>query len=139
MQDYIAFAAAHIWLFAALVAVVAALIVSEIVGVSGGARRLNTNQTILAINRDAAQIVDIRTPNDYTSAHIAGAINIPEAQLTDKLNRLDKQKQIILVCAQGQRSLAATSLLRQKGYTELAILEGGMNTWRRDGLPTISS
>lgn len=138
MQDYIAFASQHLGLFALFMLVLVGLIVSEIIGLSRSARKYTTNQTILAVNRDNAQLVDIREPNDYKRAHIAGAINIPLAQLADKHSRLDKSKPVIIICATGQRAQAALTLLQQQGYQQLAMLNNGMASWQREALPTVS-
>jgi len=139
MQDYIAFASQHLGLSVLFLLALAGLIISEIIGLRHGARKLTTNQLILAVNRDSAQLVDVREPNDYKTAHITGATNIPAAQLVDKQARLDKHKLVILVGATGQQALPLVAKLQQQGYAELAILDGGMATWRREGLPTISS
>lgn len=139
MQDYIAFASQHLGLFALLMLVLAGLIVSEVIGLSRSARKFTTNQTILAVNRDNAQLVDIREPNEYKTAHITGAINIPLAQLAEKHTRLDKSKLVIIICATGQRAPSALTTLQQQGYSQLAILDGGMAAWRRETLPTVSN
>lgn len=138
MQDYIAFASQHLGLFALLMLVLAGLIVSEVIGLSRSARKYTANQMILAVNRDGAQLVDIREPNDYKTAHITGAINIPVAQLAESQNRLDKTKMVIIICATGQRAAPALTVLQQLGYTQVAILNGGMAAWRRETLPTVS-
>lgn len=139
MQDYIAFASQHLGLFALLMLVLAGLIISEVIGLSRSARKYTTNQTILAANREGAQLVDIREPNDYKTAHIAGAINIPAAQLNESLSRLDKTKPVIIICTTGQRAQTVVATLQQQGYTQVAILDGGMAAWRREALPTVSN
>jgi rhodanese-related sulfurtransferase len=139
MQDYIAFASQHLGLFALLMLVLIGLIISEIIGLSRSARKYTANQMILAVNREGAQLVDIREPNDYKTAHIAGAINIPLAQLTESTSRLDKTKPVVVICATGQRALTAVTTLQQQGYPQVAILDGGMATWRREALPTVSN
>lgn len=138
-QNYIAFAAQHLWLIALFIIVLIGLIISEIIGLKQGARKYNVNQVILAVNRDSAQLVDIREPNDYKSGHIAGAINIPMAKLSDKQSRLNKDKLIIVICAAGQRAIAAADLLQKQGFTEVALLNGGMAAWRRESLPLVTN
>lgn len=138
-QNYIAFAAQHLWLIALFIIVLIGLIISEIIGLKQGAHKYNTNQVILAVNRENAQLVDIREPNDYKSGHIAGAINIPMAKLSEKQSRLNKDKPIIVICAAGQRAIAAADLLQKQGFTQVALLNGGMAAWRRESLPLVTN
>lgn len=67
-------------------------------------------------------IIDVREPHEYAASHVAGAINIPPAQLMSGAGKLDgvaKDTQLILYCRTGARSNASMQLLRQMGYTNL--------------------
>lgn len=66
--------------------------------------------------KQGAMIVDVRTPGEFNSGHIKGAINIPLQTLDKSLNKLNKDKAIITCCASGMRSGSAKSLLKSKGY-----------------------
>lgn len=79
-------------------------------------------------------VLDVRQPEEYREAHIAGAKLIPLGELQRKMDELPKGKEIICVCASGSRSHSATKLLIQAGYT-VFDLKGGMFTWQRAGLP----
>lgn len=63
-----------------------------------------------------AVIVDVRTPEEFKSGHIKGALNIPLQSLEKGLSKLSKDKAIITCCASGMRSGAAKSQLEAKGY-----------------------
>lgn len=66
---------------------------------------------------EGAVILDVRTPAEFESGHIAGAVNIPIEILRDQMNRLDnKQKAIIACCNDGSRSWYAKNLLDSTGY-----------------------
>lgn len=52
------------------------------------------------------------------------------------MNSIPKDKQVILACQKGGRSQKAFDLLKEKGFTNMANLEGGMNAWSEAGLPT---
>ncbi len=73
-------------------------------------------------------IVDVREPYEYASGHIKGAKLIPLGSLPNRLNELNKDKNIILVCASGARSGRAASFLSKKGY-RVFNLAGGMMRW----------
>lgn len=71
-------------------------------------------------------LIDIRGKEDYDKGHIAGAINIPFAELGQNLDRIPKNKQVILQCYSGQSSSVAVSLTRTLGFNTFNF-NGGMN------------
>ena len=74
--------------------------------------------------KNGAIVVDVRTPAEFESGHIAGAINIPVDQIAKNLHKLkDKNKPVITCCASGMRSAAAKQFLISKGYHE--VYNGG--------------
>ncbi|MFN8610555.1 MAG: rhodanese-like domain-containing protein [Vulcanimicrobiota bacterium] len=77
-------------------------------------------------------VLDVRTPNEYRQAHIAGSQHIPLTQLKHRLNEVPGQ--VVVHCQSGYRSSMAASLLRQHGIvaTDLA---GGIAAWQAQGLP----
>jgi len=81
-----------------------------------------------------ATLVDIRGPDEYARAHIAGALHVP----LDRLEDLPKvEGPIIFHCKSGMRTQANEAALRTAaGFTPCHILEGGLEGWRSAGLPT---
>ena len=74
--------------------------------------------------KNGAIIIDVRSKEEYSGAHINGSINIPVDQLGNSLAKLkDKTKPIITCCASGMRSALAKSILKSNGYTE--VYNGG--------------
>lgn len=76
---------------------------------------------------DGAQIIDVRTPSEFSTGHIPNSINIPLALLSKRIVRVGKDKPIILCCASGMRSVAAKSTLLSMGYQR--VHNGG--SWSR--------
>ena len=70
-----------------------------------------------------AIIVDVRTPGEYKTGHIKGALNLPLDSLDRNLSKLKKEKSIICCCASGMRSGAAKSSLKSNGFNE--VYNGG--------------
>ena len=70
-----------------------------------------------------AQIIDVRTPAEYSAGHIEGSINIPLSLISQYLVKIKKDKPIITCCASGMRSASAKSVLSSKGYRE--VYNGG--------------
>jgi rhodanese-related sulfurtransferase len=66
--------------------------------------------------QQGAVIVDVRTPGEFNSGHIKGAVNIPVDSIRNKINDLKKKgKPIITCCASGMRSSTAAGILKQNG------------------------
>jgi rhodanese-related sulfurtransferase len=72
---------------------------------------------------NGAQIVDVRTKEEYQGGHIKGSLNIPLNTLARSLSRLDKTKPVITCCASGMRSASAKSILETNGFGE--VYNGG--------------
>ncbi len=73
--------------------------------------------------QNGAIIIDVRTPAEYQSGHIKGALNLPLDSLGNNLSKLKKNVPVIACCASGMRSAAAISILKSNGFTE--IYNGG--------------
>ena len=72
-------------------------------------------------------ILDVRTEEEYNREHIPNAINIPLDRI-DEIT-LPKDKEIIVYCQSGMRSLEAVEKLADMGYTSLYNLDGGLLNW----------
>lgn len=87
-----------------------------------------------ALERIAAepglQVVDVRGPGEHAGGALPGAINLPLTRLGELLGRLDPARPVLMHCAGGYRSLAAASMLRARGFTDVADLLGGWEAWR---------
>ncbi|MCM1511759.1 MAG: rhodanese-like domain-containing protein [Oxalobacter formigenes] len=101
-----------------------------------GARISHTAATSL-INKGKAAIIDIRSQQDYKAGHLLNAIHLPYDSLEKQLSRIDKLKSqpVIVVCGDGKLSRTASAFLRKSGFTQVYSLDGGMDGWRKNGLP----
>lgn len=65
-----------------------------------------------------AQVIDVRTPGEYQSRHVPGAVNVPLDHLTDQMARYapGKDQPVLLYCLSGGRSAVAQSRLKRMGY-----------------------
>ena len=84
-----------------------------------------------------ARIVDVRTPAEFETAHIAGSYNVP-LDVLDKhgaevAEHLGQDHDVVLVCRSGQRSAQASQLLAKEGLTGGRILEKGIVDWEGQG------
>lgn len=87
------------------------------------------------------QLVDVRTPEEYNSGHIAGAVNIdinsPDF-MSQATRELKKDKPVYVYCRSGKRSKKAGNRLAGEGY-EVVDLDGGITDWKNSGLPVTDS
>jgi rhodanese-related sulfurtransferase len=79
-------------------------------------------------------VIDVRQPDEYRTGHIAGAKLVPLSDLNRKMHSLPNHREIVCVCASGNRSHSATRALLAAGYN-VHNMKGGMLAWRRAGLP----
>lgn len=81
--------------------------------------------------KTGAQIIDVRTKQEYQSGHIKGSVNIPLNNLGSQLAKIKKDKPVITCCASGMRSASARSILKSKGFTEVHNGGGWMSLQRK--------
>lgn len=82
----------------------------------------------------SAVLLDVRQPEEFRQGRIAGAQLIPLGELRNRVGELPANRQIIVMCHSGNRSLAATDFLRSEGLDAIN-LAGGIQSWARAGLP----
>jgi glyoxylase-like metal-dependent hydrolase (beta-lactamase superfamily II)/rhodanese-related sulfurtransferase len=82
-------------------------------------------------------VIDVRTTREWSDAHIDGAVNLPLAQLAERVGTLPTDQSLIVHCTSGYRSAIATSLLRREGLPRVANLVGGLAAWTSAQLPTV--
>ncbi|WP_371573986.1 rhodanese-like domain-containing protein [Streptomyces sp. NBC_01314] len=94
-------------------------------------RRLGVDQARARLSE--LTVVDVRTPGEYASGHVPGALNVPLDQLERALPTLKgSDAELLVVCRSGVRSQKACALLAEHGVTA-ADLTGGTNAWTAGG------
>lgn len=79
-------------------------------------------------------LIDVRTPEEFATGIIAGAINIPVDQIAQRLSEIPKDEPVVLYCRSGNRSNQAAQILQGEGYTQIYDL-GGIGQWQSEGMP----
>ena len=77
------------------------------------------------------QVLDVRDQGEWDEGHIKGAIHIPYYFVEQRLQGLDPTRSMAVLCASGQRSTIACSILQRHGFTELFNVVGGMDAWKK--------
>ncbi len=93
----------------------------------------------LALSKKGALIIDVREPDELAEMayDVKNIKNIPLGELDTRLAEVPKDKQVIVVCKSGGRSSKAFNLLKEKGFTNISNMEGGMEAWNEKSFPTI--
>lgn len=83
-----------------------------------------------------AQILDVRTPEEYTSGHIENSDNVNwlSESFVARTDKYDKTKPVFVYCKSGGRSIKASNKLAELGFTTVYNLDGGMLKWEAAGL-----
>jgi len=82
--------------------------------------------------------VDVRTPREREQKHIAGSLGIPLNHLVENLEKLPRNRSLLVYCAGGYRSSIAASLLQRGGFERVNEIAGGIVGWETAKLPVQS-
>ena len=122
------------------IAVVSGLMLLQPLLLKGNAKHVNTTEATQLINKKA-QVIDVRTPEEYARGHIRQSKLIPLSNLTEQLPlaKLNQDKPVLIVCESGMRARRAAALLAKEGYTDVSVLDGGIRSWQEAQLPIAKS
>ena len=136
MDKFILFLIEHYFYSVPLIVALILLIRSN--AVKGG-KKITPQDLVSLTNQDAAKLIDLRSPNEFADGHITGSINIPYADIEDRLHeiKLQEGKSLVLICDSGSQSANAGEVLNKSGYQNTVILSGGIGAWKLDNLPLI--
>ena len=79
--------------------------------------------------RGGCVLVDVREPDEYQIARVAGVTLLPLSTLPQRFTELDPNQQIYIHCKAGKRSMKALEFLRQQGFKYLKSVKGGIDAW----------
>lgn len=88
--------------------------------------------------RSPLALLDVREHGEYNLAHIPGASSLPRRQLEARIGRLVpfRGAQVVVCDDTGRRAALAARTLERMGYTQVAVLQGGVNRWASQDRPT---
>ena len=102
-------------------------------------RTLTANEAANLIRDQSPLILDVRTPQEYSSGRIENSFLIPVQELQTRYAELSEYKNddIFVYCATGNRSTVAAKILIDNGFTRIHNLRYGIYEWAKNGLPVI--
>ena len=94
-------------------------------------QNLSVEQVKAKLDRgDAFRLIDVREPSEHTVAQIEGAELLPLSQASQWIGSLTDEQEIVVLCHHGGRSAQVASFLAmQRGFTQVANMEGGIDAW----------
>ena len=89
--------------------------------------------------KQGATVIDVRTPAEFSSGHLEGAVNIDIASpdFAAQIAELDPKKTYAVYCRSGNRSGVATTQMQNDGFVSLYDLQGGIGAWQSAGFPVV--
>mgnify|MGYP001319318247 FL=1 len=80
-------------------------------------------------------LVDVRTIEEYESGHIQDAVNFDfySESFQKEILSIEKSSSIILYCRTQNRSIKTANYLKENGYKEITVIEGGITSWVKNG------
>lgn len=100
--------------------------------------RVGVPEWIQAAQSPGTVIIDVRTPEEFNSGHVQGALNIPveSPDFAAQVSALDPGTTYAIYCRSGNRSAVATAEMGSMGFMYLYDLEGGFVDLEAAGMPT---
>ena len=90
------------------------------------------------LGKEEVQIVDVRGKTEFEEGHVEAAENVFVGTLPQNLDKISKEKLVVIHCQSGDRSAIAYSVLRRNGFNNVKNYSGGMKEWREKENPVIS-
>lgn len=90
-----------------------------------------------ALEQKSAVVIDIREPDEHAAGVAEGARLLPMSQLKRRLDEIPRDRPVLLVCGTQGRSANVVASLRERGYTQVQYVKGGMSGWTQKGWPVV--
>lgn len=119
-----------IWIF--LLAVVVFMVVRRALPAKGVASidstELQSRLQVKGVGK--SEFIDVREPHEYQSGHIPGFRNLPLGRVQQEAEGLPKDKEIVVICRSGARSMRAARILKKNGFSNVINVSGGIMSWQ---------
>jgi rhodanese-related sulfurtransferase len=113
----------------------AALLLSSCGG-SAGFKNVSV-QELYGASEPGRIVLDVREPFEFAAGHVPGSLLIPLGQLSDRAGQLPKDAPVYVICRSGNRSVTASNILIEMGFTDVRNVRGGILAWQAAGYPTL--
>lgn len=93
-------------------------------------KHINANDAKALIAQGNSQVIDIRDPMSFQTAHISNAVRIDNANIGEFMTTADQQAPLIVYCYHGNSSQGAAQYFCEQGFTDVYSLDGGFEQWK---------
>lgn len=108
--------------------IVFAFLVSRFMPVKG-VNNIGVQEAKAKFKDNGVQFIDVRTPGEYKANHRKPFQNIPLSNMSSEIEKLDKEKEVVVICQSGMRSTKAAKMLKKNGFQKIYNVKGGMSAW----------
>lgn len=138
-EELLAFAGRHPLLSLGLAGLTLAILYNEASRLFRGFKTLRPAELTALVNRDNALVVDLSAAGDFDKGHIAGSRNLAPGQFDPENKQLAPARAlpVVVVCRNGQASVAAAKRLKKAGFEQVYWLDGGIAAWQQADLPLV--
>ena len=105
------------------------------IDVTEAARQLADAKARAVDGAGAPILLDVREDYEFRAVRVPGSALLPMSTLTERYQELPKDRPLLVMCAAGRRSMVVTEFLARNGFGEVVNVSGGIDAWRRAGLP----
>ena len=98
---------------------------------------LNVEESLERIKNGDVYIIDVRRQNEFRKGHLRNAKNIPLDGFKDRLNKIPKNKDVLVYCETGARSIRAVRYLEVSGHERILHMHRGLRGWKKAGHPVV--
>jgi hydroxyacylglutathione hydrolase len=86
---------------------------------------------------NAPVILDVRFEHEWRDGHLPNALHIEAGHVRDQIDRIPRDRPVVIYCGAANRATISASLLEQRGYTNVTVLDTGFNQWREAGYAVV--
>lgn len=140
MTQILEFASNHPFMSILWVGLLVALVVTSIQSATSPIKSLTPQAATMLVNRQDGVFVDIRSIDEYRKGHITDSVHLTAERIKNNdVASLEKHKDapIVVVCATGLTSKAAATALHKAGFSQAAIMQGGISAWQGASFPLV--
>lgn len=82
--------------------------------------------------RQSPLLLDVRESSEYAICHLDGAMHLPMAAVPARIGELAPERDVVVICHRGGRSMQVAMFLERAGFTAVHNLTGGVDAWARE-------
>jgi rhodanese-related sulfurtransferase len=102
-------------------------------------REVTSIEAAKLIEHEQPLILDVRTPGEYNRGHLKNSVLIPVQELQNRYQEIgtNKDREILIYCATGNRSTVAAKILIDNGFKHIVNMRGGIYDWSKKNYPVV--